>query len=227
MRADQAASGRRLLTAAVVGVLVALLTASVASADKEKIRMTAAGRAAARAAVVTRADVGPVAGWSGGFRKPDLSGKMPCTSFHPKQSDLVLIGAASSVWKHPGLELVSQAQVLASAKMVRLDWRRTVLAPQVMACLRSGLAKGLPASQKLVSLRRLSFPRVATYTRAYQALIDVNGAGGTVRVVIDLVLFGRGQTEVTLSTTAPLAAAPSIKAADVRLAARLAARIRL
>ena len=204
----------------------ALVLASAAAADKEKIHLTTAGRAAARAAVVTRADIGPAAGWTGGLRKPDLSPSMPCDSFHPKQSDLVLIGAAKSVWKHPGLEIDSEAQVLETPAMVRLDWRRTVLAPQMLSCLRSGLAKGLSDSQRLVSLRRVAFPRVATYTRAYRALIDVQAGTGTVRVMSDVVVFGRGRTEITLSTTAPFAAAATVKPAEVRLARLLVARIR-
>ena len=102
-----------------------------------------------------------------------------------------------------------------------------MLAPQTLPCLRSGLAKGLGAAQRLVSLRRIAFPRVATYTRAYRAVVDVKVATGTVRVLIDLLVFGSGQTEVTLSTTAPLTAARAIKAADVRLAKRLTARIHM
>lgn len=212
-----------LLSAAAI---LALAFASAAAADKEKIHLTAAGQATARAAVLERADLGAATGWSGGAEKPDLSSTTPCTSFQPKQSDLVLIGAAKTVWKHAGLELVSEAQVLETPKMVKLDWQRTVLAPQVLPCLRSGLAKGLGASARLVSLRRIQFPKLATYTRRYRALVDVKTASAPVRVMVDIVLVGSGNTEITLSATAPFVGHQSVGSAEVRLARLLVSRMR-
>lgn len=216
----------RLAAGLVVVAAGWLVWADAASADKEKVHLTAAGRAAARAAVLQRRDLGTTGRWTGGVRKPDLSSSMPCAGYQPKQSDLVLTGAAKSVWQSPGLEFESEAQVLETPAMVRRDWKRTVLAPQVLPCMRRGLAKALPASQRFVSLRRISFPHVATYARAYRALIDVKTATTTARVMVDIVLIGRGRTEITLSTTAPLAAARVVKPAEVRLARLLAARIR-
>jgi hypothetical protein len=211
-----------------VGVVAvgALLSAGVAGADKEKVRLTAAGRAAAREAVVRLADLGAGARWTGGVRKADLSSTMPCAGYRPKQSDLVLIGAAKTVWKTTGLQIASEAQVLKTPAMVRLDWKRTVLAPQVLPCLRRGLAKSLPTSQRFISLRQIAFPRLATYTRAYRALIDVTTSTATTRVMVDIALVGRGRSEITLVTTAALAAAPVVKPAEIRLARLLAARIR-
>jgi hypothetical protein len=81
---------------------VALLLAAVALADNEQIKRTAAGNAEARAAVLTRADFGAATGWAGHRKSPDLNSAMPCGSFHPKQSDLVLIGAAEMDWTHAG-----------------------------------------------------------------------------------------------------------------------------
>lgn len=217
-------------TGSKVLVLSAALAAGLtwtgaAAADKEKVRLTKAGQAAARAVVLRRADLGAATGWSGGAKKPDLSQSMDCAAYEPKQSDLVLVGAAQSVWKHTGLELESEAQVLQTPGMVRLDWQRSVLAPQVLPCMRSAVAKGLRPSQRLVSVQRVSFPRVATYTRAYRALVDVPAATGTVRVLVDMVLVGRGRTEVTLTATAPFVAAPVVRSAEVRLAQLLAGRI--
>lgn len=218
-------TAKRLLLVLGLAVVVGLVFVGVAVADKEKIALTKAGQSAARAAVIRRSDLGAATGWTGGARTPDLSGQMPCTSFHPKQSDLVLVGAAQTVWKHAGLELDSEAQVLKTPAMVQLDWRRTVLAPQMLPCMRSGLAKGLGSSARLVSLRPLPFPQLATYTHAYRALADVTVATGTVRVVVDMVLVGRGRTEITLSVTAPAAGAGAAGAAEITLARLLAARI--
>lgn len=207
-----------------LAVVVGLVFVGVAVADKEKIALTKAGQSAAHAAVIRRSDLGTATGWTGGARTPDLSGQMPCASFHPKQSDLVLIGAAQTVWKHAGLEFNSEAQVLKTPTMVQLDWQRTVLAPQTLPCMRSGLARGLGASATLVSLRPLPFPKLATYTHAYRALADVTAATGKVRVLVDMVLVGRGRTEITLSTTAPAAAASVVGPVEIRLARLLVRR---
>lgn len=216
---------KRSLAAVGAVVVVLLALAGTAAADKEKIQLTKAGQAAARAAVVRRADLGPASGWTGGAKKPVLTQTLPCP-YHPKQSDLVLIGAAQTVWKHAGLQFDSEAQVLQTPAMVRLDWQRTVLAPQMLPCVRSELVKGLGTSARLVSLKALAFPRLASYTRAYRALVDVRAGTGSIRVMIDLVLVGRGRTEITLSTTAQAAASPFVLPAEKRLALLLLSRVR-
>jgi hypothetical protein len=209
----------------VAAIAAALLLAGAAVADKEQIHLTAAGQAAARAAVMQRADLGGASGWTGGPKKPDLSAGTGCANFKPRQSDLVLVGAAETVFKHPGVEFDSEAQVLQTPAMVRLDWQRTVLAPQVMPCLRSNLQKQLTAAEQLVSVRRISFPAVSAYTRAYRTTVDVESASGTTRIFVDLVVIGRRSTEITLMTTAPMVAAGAVRAAELRLAHILVARV--
>ena len=209
----------------VVGALVAALSlVGAAVADREQIHLTAAGQKAARAAVMQRADLGGAAGWTGGPKKPDLSAGTGCANFQPKQSDLVLIGAAETVFRHPGVEFDSEAQVLQTPAMVRLDWQRTVLAPQVLPCLRSNLVKHLTASEQLISVGRVPFPAVTGYTRAYRTVLAVKAPSGTAKVFVDVVLIGRGSTEITLTTTAPLAAATAVRAAELRLVRILVAR---
>src|SRR2546430_8275484 len=165
-----------LLAAAAVG----LLLAGAALADKEQIHLTAAGQKAARAAVLTRADVGTAPGWTSKTRKPDLSGNTNCANFKPKQSDLVLNGVAEVEWSRPGLDLDSEAQVLQAPAMVKLDWQRTVLAPEVEPCLRSIFQKQSTSTATFVSFSRLAFPAVGTYSRAYRALVDYTQGSTTV-----------------------------------------------
>jgi len=209
----------------ILGVAAtALLLAGAALADKEQIHLTAAGQKAARAAILTRADVGAAPGWVSKPRKPDLSGNIACANFHPKQSDLVLNGAAEVEWSRPGLDIDSEAQVLQTPAMVKLDWQRTVLSPAVEPCLRSIFQKQSTVTAKFVSLSRFAFPAVGTYTRAYRALIDYTQNSQTVRVAVDLVLVGTGHTEITLTTTAALAAGPAVKTLELRLARALEAR---
>ena len=216
--------GRKLAALAAVAGLA--LAAAAFAAAKQPIRFTPAGQAAARAVVLQRADLGSASGWTGGAKKPDLSSDTHCANFHPKDSDLVLIGAAETDWQHAGLEFDSEAQVLQTPKMVQLDWQRTVLSPHLLPCLRETLAKAGGASAAVVSVARLAFPQVAPYTRAFRTVVEVTSGTQKVRVLIDVVLIGRGRTEVTLTTTAPLAAEAVVRPAELRLARLLASRLR-
>ncbi|HXY81799.1 MAG TPA: hypothetical protein VEH55_10555 [Gaiellaceae bacterium] len=221
----------RLLAALTVGVIALALTEAAASGagkggpGKETIHLTAAGQAAARAAVLTQPDLGTAPGWTGGPKKPVLASTLPCR-YQPKQSDLVVVGAAESVWQNAALRFDSEAQVLQTPEMVRLDWQRTVLAPQMVPCLRTALSKPLGALGRLVSFRRIDFPAVATYARAYRVVVDVKTSTATVPLMVDLVLVGRGSTEITLTTSAPLANQPVVSAAEIRLAKLLLSRTR-
>ena len=210
-------------------VALALATASVALAgngNREKIRFNAADQAAARAGVLRRSDLASGGGWKGGARKPDLSPADSCPNYHPKQSDLVLTGAAATRFSAGTLVFDSEAQVLRSARMVRLDWQRSVLAPGLLPCLRSMAAKSSPVNATVLSIEKLAFPRVATYTAAFRLVTDVRSSNGKLRILVDIALVGRGRTEIMLTTSAPYNARVPVKAAEIRLARILVGRIR-
>jgi hypothetical protein len=215
---------------ALLGALVLATGAAASTGDngRQQIRLNAADNAAARAIVLRQSDFGSVPGWSGGVKKPDLSSTGPtCANFHPKNSDLVLTGVAESEFQNAGVFIDSEAQVLRTAEMVKLDWQRSVLAPGLLSCLRSYLAKSAPASAKVHAIQRLAFPRVAQYTAAFRLAIDVTTSGTTLRMLLDFLLVGKGRTEVTLTTVAPYEAREAIKSAEVRLARLLVSRIRV
>jgi hypothetical protein len=213
---------RRTITAAAACV-AALAAAGAALADEIQVHYTAADQAAARAELLRSADLG--AGWTRAATKPDLSSDADCGGFNPKQSDLVVTGAAASEFRRTGLDIRSEVHVLRTARMVALDWQRTVVAAQVLACLRQGTAKAVTNPQtRFVSLNRLAFPRVTARTAAFRALMDVTSSGTTVRVLVDIVAIGKGRSELTLMTTAPYAARTALQPAEVRLARILAAR---
>jgi hypothetical protein len=218
----------RRLVLLVLGAFLASAAVAAAGSDpgQEQVHLVAADQAAARAAVLRPADLG--SGWTGGAKKPSLSSKPPCTNWQPKQSDLVLTGAAESDFKHPGLEIDSGAQVLRTAEMVHLDWQRTAVAPELVPCLRSYLQTQSTSDAKVVSVHRLAFPRVAPadYTAAYRVEIHVQASGTTVPVYSDVILVGRGRTEIDLTVTAPAGAASAVGAAERKLAGLLAQRAR-
>jgi len=216
---------RRIVLGLAGATAAALGIATAALADKEKIHYTAAGQAAARAAVISRADIGTSTGWTGGARKPEVNTGTGCPNFEPKQSDLVLIGAARTDWKHAGIEFDSEAQVLETPAMVKLDWQRTVLAPEVVPCFKDTLTKSLAANEKLISFKQIPFPKVGDYTRLYRALVDVTTTAGTTRVLVDELLMGRGTTEISVTTTSVAAPAAAVKGAEARLARLLTSRV--
>jgi hypothetical protein len=209
----------------LAAAVLALSLVAEAHADKERIHLTPQGQAAARAVVVTRGDLGTSTTWTGGARKPDLSSSSFCSTYRPKQSDLVLNGAARTSWRAPGLQIESSGQVLATESMVRLDWQRSVGAPQMLPCVREGLSKQLGKGMRLVSVRWARFPKIARYTAAIRAVVGAKTPTGTVRVMTDFVLLGAGRTEILFSLTARLEAQAPVREAEIRLANLLVARI--
>lgn len=210
----------------VAGVGVALIAAGVVLADnpsKEKIALTAAGNTQAKREVLRHTDLGK--GWSGGFVKPNLASTLPC-SYHPKQSDLVLIGGAETHWNHPSaFEIASEAQVLRTAAMVGRDWRRTVLARQVVPCLRQAFKKALGSKATGISVSRVSFPHLTTYTSAFRFRGKLSSANGRVPVESDFVVLGAGRNEISLTLTGFAAARAALRADALRLARVLAHRL--
>jgi hypothetical protein len=215
----------RTVTAVWAAALVAAATA-LADSGLPRIAYTPADQAAARATVLRRSDFG--SGWTGGRVKPQLSPAPKCGGYHPKQSDLVLTGVAASQYRTAtGLEFMSQVQVLHTARMVRLDWQRSVVAPGAVACLRSSIAKSLGSRARLVSFAKVGFPRVGTYTAAYRAVVDVAvPVGGKVRVVVELVAVGRSRSEITLTSACPASARAAMARAERTLASKLLRRAR-
>ncbi|HET7129746.1 MAG TPA: hypothetical protein VFJ93_11800 [Gaiellaceae bacterium] len=214
----------RTALAALCLAAVAAGAALAAGGEMEQIRFTKADQAAAKRAVALRSDLGSGA-WTGGFTKPDLSAAPTCANFHPKQSDLVLTGAAQTDWRNQGLQIETEAQILKTHAMVLADWQRTVLAPTAIPCLRSHLLKELGAGVTFVSFRRVIFPPVATRAQAYVLLVDVKTTTGKVRVAIEVVLVGRNRTELTLVSTAPNVAQKVVADADAQLARAMVARL--
>ena len=210
--------------AATTGAALTLVLSALA--DKEQIHLTAAGQAEARAAVLQRGDLGTSSGWTGGSLKPDLSSSTPCPKFQPKQSDLILTGAAHTRYSHAGLFLDSEAQVLKTAQMLKLDWQRSVLAPGMLPCLTAVITKATGSSTRVVSVRRIAFPRVAQYTYAIRVLLEVKTATAPVHVFVDVVLVGRGRTELTMMASGPAGAEAVTGAAEVRLFRALVSRVR-
>ena len=206
-------------------VLCALLFAGAALGDalaeKWQIKYNAADQSAARAAILKKTDLGAT-GWTGGAAKPDFS-TSTCTTYQPRVSDLIVTGAAASQWTYAGaLSFHSETWVLKTSAMVKLDWQRSVAHPSFLPCAKEEF--GNETAAKLVSAKRIALPALAPLARRYRFVIDFTRQGETVRLLSDVILIGKGRTEISLLTTAPYADRTPVEAAEVRLARALVAR---
>ena len=210
---------------AATALALVIVPVVLAGDGKPQIRFTAAGQAAARAAVLRRSDLGSSA-WQGGSVKPDLTSTVNCPSFHPKQSDLVVTGAAETAFHRSSVEFSSVAEILRTKRMVSLDWRRSVVPGAAVTCLRRTLANGLPTGARIVSFARAPFPRVGRGSTRFHGVVRIDVLGRTARLVTDIVILYRSRTEITLSATGPASAAASLLGAERRLARVLVSRAR-
>lgn len=210
---------------AVVATMLfaALALAAAALADREQVRLTRAGQRAARAAVLRRADLGGGT-WAGTKKTPAINSSTGCPGFHPKQSDLVVIGAAEIEWKSAAAQFDSSAQVLRTPQMVGLDWGRTVRAPQVLPCLRRNIVQSLPSNERLSFVTRLPAPTIAPRVHLYRAVVVVRAGTARTPILIDSLLIGKGRTEITLTTTALYSSRKSVTPLELRLGRKLARR---
>lgn len=210
----------------VVGAAAAALAlAGTALADKEQVHVTKIGQRAAHAAVLRRTDL-PGAGWQGTVKKPKLGTGTGCPSFNPKQSDLVVVGGAETTWSRAGVVIDSEAQVLKTPKMVRLDWKRTVVAPKVLPCLRRNVRESLSANERLAWVSRMPLAHLPALGRLYRTVIVVKTSTSKAPVMVDVLLLGKGRTEITLTTTALYESRKTVTRQETRLARILLRRAR-
>jgi hypothetical protein len=207
--------------AAVAAAVVALAAATAALADDPTVRINAADQAKARASLLRASDLG--AGWTGGPRKPDPLKAPSCPGFDPKESDLVITGHADATYKKQGVEVDSDVQVMQNAAAVRTDFSRTVR-PPLAACLGHIFAQAAGAGAKVVSAKRVAFPRIGAVSAAFRVTTDVTSGSQTVRLLVDFVFVGQGRTEYSLSVIAPAQAQADVGPFEQRLARALVLR---
>jgi hypothetical protein len=216
----------RTLAIAAVIALVASATAAAGGNDY-KLQMTAAGKLAARTAILTKSDLG--IGWSGGPVKPDLSNDDHCANYNPKYSDLVVTGAAASKFTEPGVQIQSDSSILGSAEMAALDWQRSVASPNFLSCARETLKKAAAkGNTRIVSVRKIVVPRIGDQTVAIRTVFDVTSkTGAVVHIAVDVLAFTKGHAEVGLTTTMAVESVPTLWPNEIVLAKLLAARVRV
>jgi hypothetical protein len=121
------------------------------------------------------------------------------------------------------LEADSDVQVMETAAAVRTDFARTVK-PALARCLGYSFEQSAGKAAKLVSARRIPFPRVGTVSAAYRLTVDVTAGTATVRVLFDSVFLGQSRTEYSLYVIALAQLQKQLGPFEARLARTLVAR---
>ena len=211
---------RRLLACvSVLAFLVVSASAPATHQDPQK-RLTKADNARARAMLVKRSDL-PI-----GFR-PQLSGgpdpHVDCSA-SVSESDLTVTGEAEGQQLALGVVLVSStARIYKSVADASASWRRSTSAAGTKCAtqlLRREFAK---QGFGLVSLRKISFPRVSERSVAYRAELSGMTSQGTVPVYIDIVPLLRSRSQATVIVGS--AVVPPERAEEMRLARLVAGRM--
>ena len=205
---------RRVLVLALLLVLVVTGAALAARGDPQK-RITPADQARAKAMLVRVADVGPAFRSSPG---PGQDNSFYCAALD--ESDLTLTGEAESPTFTSTVEFVtSQAYVYRTRAEADASWRRGTNAAG-QKCLRDGLRREVQGtSVKLVSFRKLAFPKLAQRSLLYRAVADQQG----VRIYLDLIALQHSRAQVAIVYGAGVSPPPP--AEERRLAKLTAARM--
>jgi hypothetical protein len=213
----------------VVAVLLALTAAQAAAAADGEPRkaLTEKGNSTARSIVLKPADLSP------GFtqrKRPDddLPAGVRCGALD--ESDLTITGEAESpdFWlSQPGIYVTvgSTANVYRTLQDATASWKRGT-SSKTATCFADIVRLGAPRGQnvKIVSAKRLSFPKVAPKTAAFRVVATLTLSGNQrVRAYIDAIILQNGRVQSGVVFTS--LGRPVAQTDEVGLAALVAGRL--
>jgi len=212
----------------IVAVLLSLaVVQAAAAADGEPRKaLTAQGNATAPSIVLKRADLSP--GFTARKRPDDdLPAGVRCGALD--ESDLTITGEAQSPdfqFTQPGIYVTvgSTANVYRTPKDATASWKRGT-SSKTATCFADIVRLGAPRGQnvKIVSAKRLSFPKVAPKTAAFRVVATLNVGGSRVTAYIDAVILQNGRVQSGLVFTS--LGRPVGQPDEVGLAALVAGRL--
>jgi len=203
------------LAAALLVLTLALTGVSLGARGDPKKKITPADQARARAMLIHKADMGPAF-----TSTPASSGNDDFYCAALDESDLTLTGEAESPSFTSTVEFVSShAYVYRTRADADASWRRGTSA-RGQECLRDGLRGELQGtSVRLVSFRKLTFPKFAQRSVLYRVVADQQG----VRIYLDLVALQHSRAQIAIVYGSGLSPPPA--AEERRLAKVTAARM--
>jgi len=216
---------------AVVAAFAALVVTGVALADPldPKVKYNDADQARAKAALLTRSDLG--IGWTGGTLKTPSSLKQPiCPQLRPNYSKLTITGHAEAVFDNGngGVQVTSDAEVWKNEKQAARHMD-ALLKPALPTCIRYSLLKTVGGIDKAVLLKtqkqELGKLPAADSAVSYRVPVGYKVGKQTVVVASDFLLLRKGRTEIYVNVTGPSNDA-ALVALEKRIAKTLLARVR-
>jgi len=207
---------RRTVILGFVLAFVASGAALAAKGDPQK-RITPADQARAKAMLVRPADVPGARVLPAG----------PDTDFYCKaldESDLTLTGEAEGPQLSLGASLVgSGAQVYESRADADASWRRSTGAAGVRCAATTVRREFAKQGARLVSLRKVAFPRVAGRTVVFRATLSTTTAQGDIPVYVDVIALMHSRAHASVLVGSALVVPP--RAEELRLARLVAKRM--
>ena len=217
---------RRALPAVLV---VALVTAAAALADPldPKTKLNSADEAAAKAALLTRADLG--SGWTTGPTVANL--KTPrCPALQPSFADLTLTAhvEADFYLQSAGWQIDTDVTMLKTAKQVATEYKR-LFQPGLATCIKYDVLKSTGAAPniKLGLTTRLKFPKLASVAALYRTSIFDKVGKQTVVVLDDTLFLSKGRTQFWLNFIAPSTDQGPLELREQEIAKTLLNRVRV
>lgn len=197
---------RLLVTVLALAVVAGASDGLAARGDPEK-QLVPADQARARAMLLRNADLGE------GFKTSRRSDEDDPYCRALDESGLTLTGEADSPNFARGVAFVSSvAQVYETRADANVSWRQGTSAAGEK-CVRASLRDAFAGEgARLVSFRRLSFPRLAERSIAYRAVATSQG----VRVYLDFVVLQRSRAQAALAMGSGLVPVP--RADELQLA---------
>jgi hypothetical protein len=187
--------------AAALLALAFVAAASARDPRAEKLQLNARDNRAARAALITAADLR--SDWQRIATSNDET--VPsCPGYRPDFSRFTITGKADAEYKtDAGEVLTSHVEVYKSHADATGDYQLGAKA-QVASCLGATLAKaptGDPSVHlKVVSAKQVGAPRIGERTARYRIVLRVTGPSGSVPLYVDAIVFQKGRTLALLMT---------------------------
>ena len=211
---------RRLLACVLVLAFLVVSASALAAHQDPQKRLTKADNVRARALLVKRTDL-PT-----GFGPQLSAGPDPHVGCSPSvsESDLTITGDAEGPQLALGVVFVSSAaRIYESVADASASWRRSTSAAGTKCATQLLSREFAKQGVGLVSLRKISFPRVSERSAAYRVELSAMTSQGTVPVYVDIValLRSRGQATVIVGS----AVVPPQRAEELRLARIVARRM--
>jgi hypothetical protein len=209
------------LTCLAVAVVVGLTLAAPASAGPrdEKERLTKAGQALARRAVIRRSDL------SRGWRPVSVPARSNrCRSYNPDLSRFTLNGKAHSAFVLPsGAAVGSSVGVYVTERQAAAAFAAQAR-PGLLTCMSTGIVKqfaraGIKAV--VVAKRMTRGPRLGARNASFRIVLTLSVGGGSAPYDVDLITFQKRSVIAALSFQALGGPVPKQLAIARRVAARL------